>query len=229
MARCHGIRRRGYGHGDSTPWVSARKRRSAMTGFPSWRRRNFVVRGRRLSAPGVRLPDVFDPEWLRLGRRASARKFAPRSATCRELIGWVTDDRCEWAPPSASGRPSLLQICLSLEPGFPAYHAAWEFVLALHGGRLEALAHAWNAPVPNKEVVRELTRAEEGLERVATCAMKRVGRGNLRVVILPPRRRRLRAADRNHLVLGCRLRGWREPRSWRSAPIRRRCRDATLE
>jgi len=39
-------------------------------------------------------------------------------------------------------RPSLLQICLSLEPSFPAYHAAWEFTLAAHGGELAAMARA---------------------------------------------------------------------------------------
>ena len=63
---------------------------------------------------------------------------------------------------SGAGRPSLLQICLSLEPSFAAYHAAWEFVLALHGGRLDGLARAWGTPMSSKEVVREFTRAEKG-------------------------------------------------------------------
>src|SRR5205823_5759356 len=96
----------------------------------------------------------------------------------------------------------LLQICLSLEPGFAAYHAAWEFVLALHGGKLAALARAWGTPLANKEVVRELTRAEQG---IAT-------RGYLRDAARWTREfaRRyftttaeaIRAADPHHLVLG---------------------------
>jgi hypothetical protein len=104
-------------------------------------------------------------------------------------------------------RPSLLQLCLSLEPSFAAYHAAWEFALALHGGRLDALARAWGVTLANKEVVRELTRAEMG---VAT-------RGYLRDEARWTREfaRRyftttaaaLRAADPNHLVLGCRFGG----------------------
>jgi hypothetical protein len=106
----------------------------------------------------------------------------------------------------ASGAAFLLQLCLSLEPGFAAYHAAWEFVLAYHGGRLESVAHAWNANLPNKEVVRELTRAEEGLGT----------RGYLRDDARWTREfaRRyfnttgnaVRQADPNHLILGCRFR-----------------------
>jgi hypothetical protein len=118
--------------------------------------------GALLLAPGLRLPDVFDPRWPALVRVHVERRCAPLAAE-RQLVGWVTDDALAWAQPGAEGRPSLLQLCLSLEPSAAAYHAAWEFVLALHGGRLDALARAWGTPIANKEVVRELTRAELGL------------------------------------------------------------------
>ena len=72
------------------------------------------------------------------------------------------------------GGPSLLQLCLSLEPNFAAYHAAWEFALALHGGKLAALARAWGAPLANKEVVRELTRTEQGFVAMNKALKKRV-------------------------------------------------------
>ena len=174
-------------------------------GLPFFASAEFCAAGPLIVAPGVRLPDVFDPEWP---NRAAARagQVCTPLADCRELIGWVTDDRLDWANPSPAGRPSLLQICLSLEPSFAAYHAAWEFVLAHHGGRLESVAHAWNASLPNKEVVRELTRAEEGLGT----------RGYLRDELRWAREfaRRyfnttaaaVRAADPNHLVFGCRFR-----------------------
>ena len=161
--------------------------------------------GRAIVGPGVRLPDVFDPQWPERAT-ARAREACTALSPCRELIGWVTDDQLEWANPSAAGRPSLLQLCLSLEPGFAAYHAAWEFVLAHHGGRLESVAHAWNANLPNKEVVRELTRAEAGLGT----------RGYLRDDARWSREfaRRyfntsaaaVRQCDPNHLVFGCRFR-----------------------
>jgi hypothetical protein len=158
-----------------------------------------------INAPGARLPDVFDATWPNRAAIRALEVCAPLSGT-RALIGWVTDSDAHWPVPSGAGRPSLLQICLSLEPSFTAYHAAWEFVLALHGGRLEAVARAWNSALPNKEVVRELTRAEEGLGT----------RGYLRDDARWTREfaRRyftttataIRAADPNHLLLGCRFR-----------------------
>lgn len=157
-----------------------------------------------LTAPGLRLPDVFAPEWPRLVAARVEEVCAPR-AEDRQLIGWVTDADLDWAQAVPGGGPSLLQRCLSLEPSFAAYHAAWEFVLALHGGRLDAVSRAWGVPLANKEVVRELTRSERGL---AT-------RGYLRDEAQWSREyaRRyfgvtgatLRAADPNHLLFGCRF------------------------
>ncbi len=163
-----------------------------------------------IQAPGVRLPDVFDPAW---SGRAALRAFevcAP-AVMNRALIGWVADDLPGWAPTlaTASGgaRPGLLQICLSLEPNFAAYHAAWEFVLALHGGRSDALTRAWGVAVTNKEVVREWTRAEHGI------ATRGYGRDDARWSREFARRyftgtaAAIRKADPNHLVLGCRFGG----------------------
>jgi hypothetical protein len=127
------------------------------------------------------------------------------------LIGWVTDDHLEWAGSPASGGPSLLQNCLSLEPGFAAYHAAWEFVLALHGGRLEALARAWGVAVPNKEMVRALTRADTGVRT------RGYARDDARWAREFARRyfastgAAIRAVDPHHLVLGCRFEGLTGP------------------
>jgi agarase len=159
-----------------------------------------------LTGAGLRLPDVFAPQWPESARVHAAKMCAPLAEN-RNVIGWVTDDALGWAQPSAPGRPTLLQLCLSLEPSFAAYHAAWEFVLALHGGRLETLARAWGVTFANKEVVRELTRAEMGLTT----------RGYLRDEARWTREcaRRyftttaaaIRAADPNHLVLGCRFSG----------------------
>jgi len=61
--------------------------------------------------------------WRRCWRARPALPWDER----RELIGWLTDEAINWAQPSGAGRPSLLQICLSLEPQFAAWHAAWEF------------------------------------------------------------------------------------------------------
>ena len=184
----------------------SRDRAVHADGLPFLLSADFCSAGPTLFGPGLRLPDVFDLEWPRLADD-HARKLCAPLADCRELVGWVTDDELDWAAPSAAGRPSLLQLCLSLEPSFAAYHAAWEFVLAHHGGQLDRVAQAWNAALPNKETLRELTRAEEGLGT----------RGYLRDEVRWAREfarryfgaaaQAIRAADANHLVFGCRFRG----------------------
>jgi hypothetical protein len=174
-------------------------------GLPFMATVNFCTAGPLIVAPSVRLPDVFDPDWP---ARAFARaaEICPTWADERALLGWTSDDELSWAQPDGSGRPALLQICLSLEPGFAAYHAAWEFVLTLHGGRLDAVSRAWDTPLPNKETVRELTRGEKGM----------ASRGYLRDDARWSREfaRRyftttaaaIRAVDSHHVLLGCRFR-----------------------
>ena len=167
---------------------------------------DFCRAGPPVVAPGVRLPDVFDPDWPQLAAARASEICEPQAAG-RELLGWLTDDAPGWGQLAVAGRPSLLQICLSLEPGFAAYHAAWEFALALHGGRLETLARAWGVPLANREIVRERTRAEEGF------ATRGYARDDARWTREFARRyftttaAAIRAADPNHLVLGCRFGG----------------------
>ena len=158
-----------------------------------------------IAAPGLRLPDVFDPDWPRRALARAEGVCGPLS-DAREIVGWVTDDDIAWSHAASPTQPGMLQTCLSLEPAFASYHAAWEFVLALHGGRLETLARAWGVPLTNKEVLREMTRAETGV----------VTRGYLRDEARWAREfaRRyfsdtaaaIRASDPNHLVCGGRFR-----------------------
>ncbi len=165
---------------------------------------NFCAAAPTIRAGGARLPDVFDPGWRGTAMNAAAACAA--WSTQPELLGWLADDALDWAKPEAGGRPSLLQICLSLEPSFAAYHAAWEFVLALHGGNVERLGRAWGMPLKNKETVRELTRAEQGV------ATRGYLRDNLRWTRECAERyftatsAAIRAHDPNHLLLGARAR-----------------------
>ena len=165
---------------------------------------------------GAKVPDVFDPRWVeacnqRAAERALARVFS------RELIGYFTDDDLAWAQPdgeAGSGeddgakrvaRPSLLQICLSLEPSFPAYHAAWEFTLAAHGGELATMARAWDVSLPNKEALRQLTLADAallsaGYRRDQERFSREFARRYFAVTSAAIRRH-----DPHHLILGCRF------------------------
>ena len=173
-------------------------------GWPFLAAVEFADAGRVITGGGLRLPDVFDPEWPRFAAERAIEVCVPQR-DCRELIGWVTDSRLEWALTVRAGRPSLLQICLSLEPSFPAYHAAWEFALALHSGRIEALARAWDAPIANKEVVREMTRAEQGLRTRGYLRDEARWARELARRYFTTTAAAVRAADPNHLVLGCRF------------------------
>ena len=175
-------------------------------GLPGLAAVDFLPASRAIAGAGLRLPDVFDPEWPRRAIERAGAVCAPLAEE-RGLIGWVGDAALEWAQPAAGGRAALLQQCLSLEPGFAAYHAAWEFALALHGGRLDALARAWGVAMANKEVVRTLTRAEQAI------ATRGYLRDDARWTREFARRyftaigAAVRAADPNHLVLGARSRG----------------------
>ncbi|MEN9634624.1 MAG: hypothetical protein RL077_3028 [Verrucomicrobiota bacterium] len=175
-------------------------------GFPFLGLADFVRVGRPLLGPGLRLPDVFDPDWPRVAGE-HAKAVTGRLRECRELIGWVTDDRLGWAQPASHGRPALLQLCLSLEPHCAAYHAAWEFTLALHRGSLEILSRAWGVSVPNKGTVRELTRAEEGFGSRGYLRDEARWSREFARRYLTSTSNALRAADPNHLVLGCRFDG----------------------
>ncbi len=162
------------------------------------------------------LPDVFDPAW-RDAADAWARQICEPRKDSRELIGYFTDHELGWAQPpgeqtagivpadTRDERPSLLQICLSLEPSFRAYHAAWEFVLAPRQGDLTRLATDWKIALINREGIRQLTQAEKPLKspgylhdqyRFAREFARRYFATSASVI---------RAYDPNHLILGCRF------------------------
>ena len=167
---------------------------------------DFCRAGALIHAPGARLPDVFAPDWPQLATARAAEVCLPLAGE-RRLLGWVTDDLPGWAQSTAAHpqRPTLLQICLSLEPGFAAYHAAWEFTLALHGGKLASVARAWSTPLANKEVVRELTRTEQGITTRGYLRDHARWTAEFARRYFTTTATAIRAADAHHLVLGCRF------------------------
>lgn len=167
---------------------------------------------------GALLPDVFDPGWLEACDQAAAESCGLQRNR-EHLIGYFTDYELGWAQPHAEAlfaqvnlapkntprleRPSLLQICLSLEPAFSAYHAAWEFTLAPHAGDLAALARAWEIPLPNKEALRQLTLADTPLLSAGYLADNdRFSREFARSYFTTCAAA-IRRYDPHHLILGC--------------------------
>jgi hypothetical protein len=123
---------------------------------------NFSAAMPLIRAKGIKLPDVFDPTWSSAIQQRAGEVCSIWSART-DILGWLSDDDLGWGGPREEGGASLLQVCLSLEPSFAAYHAAWEFVLAPHGGQIARLAKAWGCSLENRGVVRELTRVERAL------------------------------------------------------------------
>lgn len=162
---------------------------------------DFAAAGTAIRLGGARLPDVFDPAWPEAAAAHAGEVCLPWCER-RELVGWLVDAGLGWAQAADAGRPTLLQLCLSLEPQFAAYHAAWEFTLAAYGGRIEGLAKAWGMPLANKEAVRTLTREEKGI------ATRGYARDDARWTAEFARRfyavaaAAVRAHDPRHLVLG---------------------------
>ncbi len=157
-----------------------------------------------LVAPGLRLPDVFAVDWPTVAAARVQEACVPLADT-PDLMGWVTDDAISWGGRPGAARPSLLQICLSLEPTFGAYHAAWEFVLALHRGSLDAVARAWGLVLNNKETVRMMTRAEHGIATRGYARDDARWSREFAQRYFATTAAAVRAVDPHHLLFGCRF------------------------
>jgi hypothetical protein len=152
---------------------------------------------------GAHVPDVFDPGWTGACDLRAAETVAAWAGRT-DFIGYYTDDAPGWGEVRGE-RPSLLQICLSLEPGFSAYHAAWEFVLAPHGGELAGLAREWRVELPNKEVVRQRTQMERPITTPGYVKDHERFTREFAHRYFGTTSAALRRHDPDHLVLGCRF------------------------
>ncbi|MEO7600355.1 MAG: hypothetical protein ABIV50_15585 [Opitutus sp.] len=164
---------------------------------------DFASCGNTIRAEGIRLPDVFDSTWpAKAGTRAA--DVCASAADQSDLLGWLSDDDLIWGAVTLEDRPSLLQVCLSLEPGFAAYHAAWEFVLARHSGQLSGVAKAWDIPLENKEVIRECTRSDAAIMSGGYRADNQTWIDEVARRYFATTSAAIRAYDQNHLLFGIR-------------------------
>jgi hypothetical protein len=101
----------------------------------------------------------------------------------------------------------LLQFCLSLEESVPAAKRAWEWVLARHGGGIEAVGKAWGVDLKGRLSVRQWTANEillisDGFRADQHEFVKDYVRRYHRVFT-----ETIRKYDPNHLTLGLRYGG----------------------
>lgn len=179
----------------------ASERLALDEGLPFFATVNFCGVEETVNLGGVKLPDVFSKNWPRLAQERAA-EVCLRLMENRELLGWITDDGPSWPLQPEVKRPGLLQVCLSVNPDKAAYHAAWEFALALYGGKLETLAKAWGVTLANKEALRAMTREERGIATVGHCRDDAQWSQEFARRYFGATTRAIRKVDENHLVLG---------------------------
>ena len=192
------------------------KRLALAEGMPFLATVNFCGVEEMVNFGGVRLPDVFSQDWPMLAQERAAEACLGLTEN-RELLGWITDDCPGWPSRPETKRPGLLQVCLSVDPDRAAYHAAWEFVMALHCGKLEQLAKAWGVKLANKEALRAMTREERGIITTGHRRDDAQWSQEFARRYLGTTTNAIRKVDENHLVLGPRWGGSVAPR------LRREC------
>jgi len=180
---------------------------------------DFARVGPEIKSDGVRIPDVFAPEWLKGIDRQAQTFVAPRRNN-RMLVGYFTDNELGWGEidnPDQQGKlnsdllltnelkPSLLQVCLSLDSHRPAYQAAWDFVLSRHNGSLETLAQDWQVNIDTPEQVRQWTNAKQAIVSRGYLADYRAFLAEFAQRYFEQSAAAIHRYDTNHLILGCRF------------------------
>ena len=168
-------------------------------------------------------PDIFCPLWEK-AYDARCRELCTPLADKKDLVGYFVDNEGGWAQArrdfvwgqdagplvdrNVLGKePLLLQMFLTADPQRPAHKAAWDWVLARHGGNVKQLASDWGADFDSPAKLRELH--DKGLA-LASKAFG-VDQDAFTTYFVQEYYRKtaeaIRRHDPNHLLLGCRYGG----------------------
>lgn len=169
-----------------------------------------------LEAPGIKVPDVFDPAWVEAVDDHAARFCTPLRDS-RDLVGYFTDNELGWGQPSAGHiwgapesvnrkGPTLLQALLGLPEDRPARAAAWQFVIDRYGS-LDRLNQAWGLSLDTPEQMQKINELGQILVDPeygeAQDAFSQLFAG----LYVEHTGRAIRRHDPNHLILGARFGG----------------------
>ncbi|NVN88308.1 MAG: agarase [Rhodopseudomonas sp.] len=167
------------------------------------------------SDPRQEFPDVFDPEFGRHVERKAREHCAQRSGD-RNLIGWFIDNELRWGP-DWRGPDELLPMFLNLSIATPGRIAAINLLRERHLD-FEAFNAIWRTPADSWEQLKAVPRLAAPYHREPRGEADRADPLRARFIadcdaflaLLANRYFELttaaiRAADPNHLVLGCRF------------------------
>lgn len=163
----------------------------------------------RSGAPGHdAFPDVFDPEFETFLLETARQVMSP-SSDARDIIGWFTDNELRWGPDWRGGE-ELLALFLSFPIGSPGREAAVALLRRRHR-EFAAFRAAWKTSARSWEEFRVLgvhaRPLAEGQDarRDAVEADCEAFAAEVAERYFAATRAAVKAADPNHLLLGCRF------------------------
>lgn len=175
----------------------------------------------REKAYGVKVPDVFDPQWVEEIDAKAKELILPRRDSPL-LVGYFTDNELGFGDIESVDRrsrykstdlfvnnlkPSLLQVCLSLDPNRPAYEAAWNFVLERHGNSEAQVFADWRLNNFNRDTLKRFTQRRTAIVSRPFLADHREFLHLFAQKYFETTAQVIRRYDPNHLILGCRFGG----------------------
>jgi agarase len=163
-------------------------------------------------------PDVFDPEFERHVLRRARVLCEPRRGE-EAIIGWFIDNELRWGP-DWRGADELLTLFLLLSPGRPGRNAALAWLRKRYPAFQEfnsvwltpveswdalALLPCIKAPFQRKPPYQRIVDDEHDLKRAAFAADCDTFAALVAERYFALTTAAIKAADPNHLVLGCRF------------------------
>ncbi|MCC5829341.1 MAG: hypothetical protein JJU36_07820 [Phycisphaeraceae bacterium] len=167
-----------------------------------------------LKAPGIRVPDVYDPRW-REAIDIQAGKLCTPLRKSRELIGYFTDNELGWGQPATDEMwgasdmvnrkgPTLLQAILGMPEDAPAKREAWAFVMGRHAD-LAALGRAWEIEIKRPEDLIDINASGVILFNSAYGRDQDAFAHQYALAYVQQCSQAIRRHDPNHLILGARF------------------------
>ncbi len=145
--------------------------------------------------------DFFSEEFERRIEEACARACKPR-ASDRWLLGYFTDNELRWGA-DWRGKLSLLEEYLRLPEGSAGRERAVRFLRDRYGDDLARFNKAWGASFEDWKSVAGASSSSEEARKDQEAWLELAAERYFSVCA-----RAIRAADPNHLILGCRFAGY---------------------
>jgi hypothetical protein len=120
------------------------------------------------------------------------------------LLGYFTDNELRWGRDHRAIARELLDDYLNWPPGAPGKQAAVSFLEGRYGGRIEAFNAAWGTSFASFAELLAAEKAPQTGDGTTILADKRAFLALLAERYFQVTTAAIRAADPNHLILGCR-------------------------